>query len=113
MLRARDARGGEVGAEPPAISRGRRDGDPATDHAKNREILRQKLALGHSHRDVATNLGVSIGAISKILSEAEERGLTLETVRGMSDEELERALYGATAAPRTTRPLPDEQRRAS
>ena len=74
---------------------------------KIREILRQKLALGHSHRDVAKNLGVSIGAISKIVGEAQERGLTLEVVTRMSDDELERAIYGSAEAPRAARPLPD------
>lgn len=54
---------------------------------KIREILRQKLALGRSHRDVAKSLGVSIGAISKIVGEADERGVTLDVVQGMSDEE--------------------------
>lgn len=74
---------------------------------KIREILRQKLALGRSHRDVAASVGVSIGAISKIVGDAHEGGLTLEAIDGMSDEALERAFYGSVEAARTARPLPD------
>lgn len=74
---------------------------------KIREILRQKLALGRSHREVATSVGVSIGAISKIVGDAHERGLTLEAIDGMSDEALERVFYGSVEAARTARPLPD------
>ena len=37
---------------------------------KAREILRQKWALGRSHREVAESQGVSVGAITGILHRA-------------------------------------------
>jgi len=85
---------------------------------KIREILRQKLALHRSHRDVSMSLDVGLGTITKIVSEAKRLGLTLEAVQAMSDEALEVAFYGAPEAATSSRPAPDlaaihvERRRA-
>ena len=43
---------------------------------RTREILRQKWALGRSHREVARSLGVSTGAISAVLARAKSVGLS-------------------------------------
>jgi len=43
---------------------------------RTREILRQKWALGRSHREVARSLGVSTGAISGMLARAKSVGMS-------------------------------------
>ena len=73
---------------------------------KIREILRHKWALGHSHREVAASLGVSLGAVSAAEQRARAAGLDWRTVETLADEALEVRLYGAAAADRC-RPLPD------
>ena len=73
---------------------------------KTREILRQKWALGRTHREVARSLGVSVGAISGAVGRAEAGGLDWAQVAGLSEAELEARLY-ATPAADPARPLPD------
>lgn len=71
-----------------------------------REILRLKLVLGRSHREVARSLGVSAGKVGHLVIRARELGLDWQSVQELSDEALERRLHG----PRSTganRPLPD------
>lgn len=73
---------------------------------QTREILRRKWSLGHSHREVARSLGVSVGAISAVLKRAAEAGLEdFEALAVLSEPELEARLYGP-AQPQN-RPLPD------
>jgi transposase len=72
---------------------------------KTREILRQKWALGRSHREVARSLSVSVGTIGASLARAREAGLTWAEVEALRDSELEAKLYGAPEGAR--RPLPD------
>ena len=72
---------------------------------KTREILRQKWALGRSHRDVARSLSLSTGAISAALARARAAGLDWAEVAQLRDTELEARLYGAPQAGQ--RPLPD------
>jgi transposase len=79
---------------------------PRLSMRKTREILRQKWALGRSHREVARSLGVSMGAISGALRRAEQAGLDWPVVVGLSEAELEARLY-RTAAPSPERPAPD------
>ena len=74
---------------------------------QTREILRQKWALGRSHREVAQSLAVSIGAISSALARARAEGLSWEVVEGLGELELEQRLYGSTAGGPSARPLPD------
>jgi len=63
---------------------------------KAREILRQKWALGRSHREVAESQGVSVGAITGIIHRAYSRGLSSwEVVASLSEDELEAQLYDA------------------
>jgi transposase len=72
---------------------------------KTREILRQKLELGRSHREVGASVGLSVGAVSATLARAAAAGLCWETAQALSDEELDERLYGAKAV--AARPLPD------
>lgn len=71
-----------------------------------REVLRQKLVLGRSHREVVAAIGVSIGKVSSVLARAHTLGLDAAGVEAMSDAELGACLYPkATAA--SLRPEPD------
>jgi transposase len=74
---------------------------------KIREILRLKLGLGRSHREVAKSLSVGLGSISEVVSRAKAAGLTLEDVEGLTEEELEARVYGVRRLPRSRRPPPD------
>jgi hypothetical protein len=72
-----------------------------------REILRLKWGLKRSHREAARSLGISAGAVASVLSRATAIGLTLEALEGLSDDALERRLYGPKLAGAAARPLPD------
>jgi transposase len=58
-----------------------------------REILRQKWALGRSHREVARGLGVSNGTVGTTVLRARAAGLDWSQVQGLTDEALEARLY--------------------
>ena len=68
-----------------------------------REILRQKWSLNRSHREVAASLNISIGGVSKIVGKADEAALTWDVVLTLTDDELERVVYGTQKAPSATR----------
>src|SRR5262249_13726799 len=72
-----------------------------------REILRQKLTLKRSHREVVAALGVSMGTISSVVGRATALGLDWEAVEALDDETLEVRLYGPRVSTRQARPLPD------
>lgn len=72
-----------------------------------KEILRQKLVLGRSHRDVKRALGVSVGLVSRIVSRAEELGINKNNLDQLDDQELEDKLYGARAEAQDDGSLPD------
>ncbi len=74
---------------------------------KTREILRQKLVLGRSHREVARSLGVSPGAVHGAAARAKSAGLDWAAVDALSDEALDARLYGAPGGDAGERPLPD------
>lgn len=71
-----------------------------------REILRQKLALGRSHRAVATSLGISPSTVARVFTDAHSLGLDAAAVEALSDAELEARLY-AKPPPTCMRPEPD------
>jgi hypothetical protein len=52
-----------------------------------REILRQKLGLGRSHRQVAASVGVSAGKVAGVFAAARALGLDIATIDAMSDAE--------------------------
>ncbi len=74
---------------------------------KAREILRQKLTLKRSHREVVAALGVSMGLISSVVTRAAALGLAWEAVEALDDEALEVRLYGPRISTRQARPLPN------
>jgi transposase len=74
---------------------------------QTREILRQKWQLGRSHRQVAASLHVSAGAVAKAVTRAKAMGLQWGAVEALTDDELERRLYGPTLPSHVPRPEPD------
>src|SRR3989442_215668 len=72
-----------------------------------REILRLKWTLRRSHRDTARSLGISAGAVASVVSRAKAIALTWDTVGALSDDALERTLYGPKLALTVARPEPD------
>ena len=74
---------------------------------RTREILRQKWALGRSHREVAQSLGVSTGAISALLTRASAAELSWEAIEGLDEVKLEQRLYGSARGGPLARPVPD------
>ena len=72
-----------------------------------REILRQKWALGRSHREVARSLGVGLGTVSSVERRAQATRLDWPQVQGLTEEALEARLYGAPTPPTHHRPVPD------
>src|SRR5271155_4176855 len=71
-----------------------------------REILRQKLGLGRSHREVAASVGVSAGKVAGAFADARARGLDAAAIDALSDAELDARLR-PRAAPTSVRPEPD------
>src|SRR3990167_6489063 len=59
-----------------------------------RGILRQKWALGLSHRAVAQSLRVGLGTISSVATRAQGVGLDWPQVQALNDAVLEGRLYG-------------------
>lgn len=75
---------------------------------KIRDILRLKWVLQRSHRETARSLGVSPGAVASAVGRARATALTWEAVDALSDDALERTLYGAPPAEMEgARPEPD------
>ena len=72
-----------------------------------REILRLKWTVQRSHRDTARSLGISAGTVASVVTRAKATALTWETVVTLSDDALERTLYGPTLALTVARPEPD------
>lgn len=73
-----------------------------------KEILRQKLILGRSHRLIARSLGVSAGSVGGVMCRATAAGLDWKQVEAVDEATLETRLYGppeGTAG--TDRPRPD------
>jgi transposase len=75
---------------------------------KIREILRLKWVADRSHRETARSLGLSPGAVASAVGRARAAGLTWAAVETLSDDALERVLYGPTPAEIDgARPEPD------
>lgn len=73
-----------------------------------REVLRQKWALGLSHRAVAQSLGLGLGTITSVLARARATGLDWAQVQALTDDVLESRLYGRPdVAGQRQRPAPD------
>lgn len=76
---------------------------------KIREILRQKWEMGRTHRAIAQSVGLkSPGTVSSTIARAEAAGLSWAAVSALSDEELEKRLYGTQpGSGARNRPVPD------
>ena len=75
-----------------------------------REILRLRLELQRSVREVARALGVSVGVVSSVTSRAVDAQFDVAAVAALDDTSLEAALYGgrsATSRRDPSRPVPD------
>ncbi|WP_191905863.1 hypothetical protein [Nitrincola iocasae] len=64
-----------------------------TSMRKLREILRLRLHAGLSVRQVRDSLRVSVGAIQKVTSSAEQQDLNWETICTLDDSALARLIY--------------------
>jgi transposase len=82
--------------------------NPRISMRKIKDVLRLRYTAGLSYRQIATSLHIGYGAVVRYLHRAEAAGLTWPLPAGMSDEELERRLFG-TREPqeRVTRTAPD------
>jgi len=73
-----------------------------------REILRQRLTLGRSHRAIAQSLGISHGAVGTTVLRAQAAALDWVQVQALTEDALEGRLYGRReVAGRRGRPKPD------
>jgi transposase len=71
-----------------------------------REILRQKLTLKRSHREVAAALGISPSTVAGVSTDAVALGLDPAAVEALTDAELECLMY-PRPSPGCARPEPD------
>jgi transposase len=74
---------------------------------KIREILRQKWALGRTHREVAQSLSIGLGTVSGVERRARAAGLSWTDVEGLADEALETRLYPPGPPGKGPRAWPD------
>lgn len=72
-----------------------------------REILRQKLVLGRSNRQVAASLNISNGTVSSAMTRARTLGLDWDKIAALSEDALEERIYGPKLTTRAGRPMPD------
>ena len=72
-----------------------------------KEILRQKLELKKTHREVARAVGVSNGAVGMLLPRFHALKLTWDEVKGLDEDLLEQKIFGLRLAPKSIRPMPD------
>lgn len=72
---------------------------------KIREVLRLRLELGRSHREIQASTGLSKGSVSDYLIRAARAGVTWEVARELIDAEVEARLFtrvGAAEPPTRT-----------
>ena len=72
-----------------------------------REILRQKLKLGRTHREIRDAIRVSLGKVSQVGSRFEKLKLSWDEVEAMTDEQLELKFYGPKLPSVAPRPMPN------
>ena len=72
-----------------------------------REILRQKLELKRTHREVGKALGVSYGGVGSLMMRWKALGLAFADVAALTDDQLEQRLYGPRLPSTAPRPMAD------
>ena len=72
-----------------------------------REILRLKWTLRRSHRETARSLGISAGAVASVVTRAAGLGLTWPEVDPLTEDDLDRRLYGPRLPLQASRAEPD------
>jgi transposase len=72
-----------------------------------KEVLRLKLDIGLSHRQIVAASGVSLGAVSKLVRLAEGAGLTWAALAELDDEQIEARLCRKAAPVKRKRAPPD------
>lgn len=72
-----------------------------------RDILRLKLKLGRTHREIHSAIGVSLGKVSQVGSRFEKLKLSWADVEAMTDEQLELKFYGPKLPSVAPRPMPN------
>lgn len=72
-----------------------------------RDILRLKWPLQRSHRETARSLGTSPGAVASVVTRATQLGLDWATVEALSEDDLDRQLYGPRLPAQASRAQPD------
>lgn len=74
---------------------------------KIREVLRLKLELGLGNRQVAASCNISHVSVGNYVTRFEQAGLPWPLPPEVDDGRLSELLFGHSAEPRTSRPLPD------
>jgi hypothetical protein len=74
---------------------------------QTREILRQRLFLQRSYREISRSLSVSLGSAANAVRRAQAEGLDWPTAQALSDIELEARIYRRAELPKGDRPVPD------
>ena len=74
---------------------------------KIRDVLRLRLAVGLSIRQIKASTKVSVGRIQKLLTRADELGLSWPLPAQMDDAALERKMFPPAPSTGTPRPIPD------
>jgi transposase len=72
-----------------------------------REILRQKLQLKRTHREIGRALGISHGVVGSVMIRWQALNLEWQTADKLSEDELEQRLYGPRLPSTAPRPMPD------
>ena len=72
---------------------------------KIREVLRLRLELGRSQREVRASTGLSKGSVSDYLSRAAKAGITWDVARELSDAEVEARLFTRVGAAFRGKPI--------
>ncbi len=72
-----------------------------------KEILRQKLELKRTHREVARALGISNGVVGMLMPRFQALELSWEDVKALDEEALEAKIFGPRLPTSSKRPMPD------
>jgi transposase len=66
---------------------------------QKKEVLRQKLVMNRSLREIAQSLGIGKSSVGDVITRAKHAEVTWEAIRDLNDRELEQLLAGTEPAP--------------